>query len=231
MYLDHMLNNVGAINYHNHFSDCDLELKTNINKLKIADTLIKNQKVKNIVLNNIAFKYLMEDQNVVNNKEFLKTYHQYSTDKSKKNEVLKIGNAIQLLTEGKELPEVQLIDSNGKTISSNDVIKQKTVLFFWSEKLNSHLIAAHKKVLALKAKHPDYTFIAINLDDDQDKWKSDLKKYNFGSITELRCANFEDIRAKWAITRVHRTLIINANKTIKNGFTNMFEVNFEDELK
>jgi len=90
MYLDHMLNNVGAINYHNHFSDCDLELKTNINKLKIADTLIKNQRVKNIVLNNIAFKYLMEDQNVVNNKEFLKTYHQFSTDKSKKNEVLKL---------------------------------------------------------------------------------------------------------------------------------------------
>jgi len=231
MYLDHMLNNVGAINYHNHFSDCDLELKMNINKLNIADTLIKNQKVKNIVLNNIAFKYLMEDQNVVNNKEFLKTYHKYSTDNSKKNEILKIGNAIQLLTEGKKLPEVQLIDSKGNTISSNDIIKQKTVLFFWSEKLNSHLIAVHKKVLALKAKHPDYNFIAINLDDNQEQWKSDLKQYNFGTITELKCANFEDIRAKWAITRVHRTLIINADKTIKNGFTNMFEVNFEDQLK
>lgn len=231
MYLDHMLNNVGAINYHNHFSNCDLELKTNINKLKIADTLIKNQRVKNIVLNNIAFKYLMEDQNVVNNKEFLKTYYQFSTDNSKKNEIHKIGNAIQLLTEGKILPEVQLIDTNGKTISSNDIIKRKTVLFFWSEKLNSHLIAVHKKVLEFKASHPDYDFIAINLDEDLDQWKAGLKKYNFGTITELKCANFEDIKAKWAITRVHRTLIINPDKTIKNGFTNMFEVNFEDQLK
>ncbi len=231
MYLDHMLNNVGAINYHNHFSDCDIALKMNINKLNIADTLIKNQKVKNIVLNNIAFKYLMEDQNVVNNKEFLKVYHKYSTDNSKKNEILKIGNAIQLLTEGKMLPKVQLIDINGKTISSNDIIKKKTVLFFWSEKLNSHLIAVHKKVLIFKTKHPNYNFIAINLDDNQEEWKLDLSKYNFGAITELKCANFEDIRAKWAITRVHRTLIINADGTIKNGFTNMFELNFEDELK
>ena len=231
MYLDHMLNNVGAINYHNHLSDCDLELKMNINKLNIADTLIKNQKVKNIVLNNIAFKYLMEDQNVVNNKEFLKVYHKFSTDNSKKNEILKIGNAIQLLTEGKLLPEVQLIDSYGKTISSNDIITKKTVLFFWSEKLNSHLLAVHKKVLALKLKHTDYNFIAINLDDNKEQWKSDLKNYNFGTITELKCANFEDIRAKWAITRVHRTLIINADRTIKNGFTNMFDINFEDELK
>lgn len=231
MYLDHMLNNIGAINYHNHLSECDLELKMNINKLNIADTLIKNEKVKNIVLNNIAFRYLMEDQNVVNNKEFLKTYHKYSTDKSKKNEILKIGNAIQLLTDGKSLPEVQLIDKNGTTVSSNSVIKKNTVFFFWSEKLNSHLIAVHKKVLALKTKFPNYEFVAINLDDNTEQWKKDLKKYNFSNITELKCANFEDIRAKWAITKVHRTIVVNANKTIKNGFTNMFEVNFEDQLK
>ena len=231
MYLDHMLNNVGAINYHNHFSEIDLALKTNINKLNIADTLIKNEKVKNIVLNNIALKYLLEDQNMVNNQEFLKTYHKYSTDNSKKNEILKIGNAIQLLTVGKKLPEVKLINSNGKSISSNDIIKQKTVLFFWSEKLNSHLIAVHKKVIELKKQYPDYNFIAINLDDNIDQWKKDVRKYNFNPITELKCENFEDIRAKWAITKVHRTLIINADKTIKNGFTNMFDIHFEEELK
>lgn len=230
MYLDHMLNNVGAIKYHNHFSDVDLALKININKLNIADSLITNQKVKNIVLNNIALKYLLQDQNMVNNQEFLKTYYKYSTDKSKKNEILKIGNAIQLLTVGRKLPEVQLIDADGKIVSSNNIITKKTVFFFWSEKLNSHLIATHKKVLEFNAKHPDYNFVAINLDENQEQWKLDLKKYNFGTITELRCSNFEDIKAKWAITKVHRTLIINADKTIKNGFTNMFDVNFEKEL-
>ena len=231
MYLDHMLNNVGAVNYHNHFTDVDLALKTNINKLNIADTLIKNERVRNIVLNNIALKYLLEDQNMVNNQEFLITYHKLSTDKSKKNEILKIGNAIQLLTEGKILPEVQLVTPEGNSISSNSLITKNTILFFWSEKLTSHLIAAHKKVLDLKTKYPNYNFIAINLDDDSDKWKAALKKYNFGTITELHCANFEDIKNKWAITKVHRTLIINADKTIKNGFTNMFDVHFEDDLK
>ena len=187
--------------------------------------------MRNIVLNNIALKYLLEDQNMVNNQEFLKVYHKYSTDNSKKNEIIKIGNAIQLLTVGKKLPEVQLIETNGTTISSNDIINQNTVFFFWSEKLNSHLVAVHKKVLELKKKYPNYNFIAINLDDNELQWKSALNKYHFGSIRELKCANFEDIRAKWAITKVHRTLIINADKTIKNGFTNMFDVHFEDELK
>lgn len=231
MYLDHMLNNVGAINYHNHFSEQDLELKMNINKLNIADTLIKNNKVKNIVLNNIAFRYLMEDQNVVNNKEFLKTYNKISTDKSKKNEIIKIGNAIQLLTDGKELPEVELINTNGEKVSSNDIINKNTILFFWSEKLNSHLVAAHKKVLNLKAKYPNYNFVAINLDENYDDWKQELNKYNFGNITELKCSNFEEMRLKWAITKVHRTMVINADKSIKNGFTSMFDVNFENQLK
>ncbi|MFZ4106245.1 TlpA family protein disulfide reductase [Flavobacterium sp.] len=231
MYLDHMLNNVGAVNYHNHFTEVDLALKTNINKLNIADTLIKNEKVKNIVLNNIALKYLLEDQNMVNNQEFLKTYYKFSTDNSKKNEILKIGNAIQLLNVGKKLPEVQLITSEGKIISSNSIIDKNTVLFFWSEKLDSHLLAAHKKALDFKTKYPNYNFIAINLDDDSNKWKTVLKKYNFGTITELHCANFEDIKNKWAITKVHRALVINNNKTIKNGFTNLFDVHFEDDLE
>ncbi len=230
MYLNYMLNNAGAINYHNHFSEVDLALKTNINKLKIADTLIKNEKVKNIVLNNIAFQYLLEDQNMVNNKEFLDTYHKISTDKSKKNEILKIGDAIQLLTVGKKLPEVNLMNLSGKIISSNDVIKSNTVFFFWSEKSNSHFIASHKKVIELKTKFPNYNFVAINLNDSEKDWRANLAQHNF-SNTELRCCNFEDIKSKWAITKVHRVLIVNSDKTIKNGFSNMFDINFEKELK
>ncbi|MFT3796720.1 TlpA family protein disulfide reductase [Flavobacterium sp.] len=230
-YLTHMLNNEAAINYHNHFTEVDLALKTNINKLNIADTLIKNEKVKNIILNSIAFTYLLEDQNMVNNKKFFETYHKYSTDKSKKNEILKIGHAIQQLTVGNALPEVELVDANGNTVSSNTIATQKTVLFFWSENLVSHLMAVHKKVLDFKAKHPDYQFVAINLDKDQQKWVNTLGKYKFGGIVELRCKDFEDIKAKWAITKVHRTIILDSNGKIKNAFTNIFNLNFEDDLK
>ena len=231
MYLNHMLNNMASINYHNHFSTTDLELKTNINKMNIADTLIKNEKVKNLVLNTIAFQYLSEDQNIVNNKEFLEIYHKYSTDKSKKNEILKIGNAIQLLTVGKPLPEVKLVDIDGNIVSSNALIQRSTVFFFWSEKLNSHFIASHKKVAEFQKKYPNYNFIAINLDNGETTFKEILAKYNFKNIKEYHCKDFEDIKAKWAITKVHRTIIVNEDKTIKNGFTNMFDVNFINELK
>jgi len=230
MYLNHMLNNVSTIKYHNHFTEVDLALKTNINKLNIADTLINNDIVKNKILNNIAFQYLLEDQNVVNNQEFLKIYHKYSTDKSQKNEINKIGNAIQQLLPGKIIPQVNLVDENGKKHNSDDLITKNTVIFFWTENANSHMISAHKKIMDFKNKYPDYQFIAINLDKDED-WKKSLSQYNFKDITELRCADFEDIKAKWAITKIHRTIVINNDKTIKNAFTNIFDVSFEENLK
>jgi len=231
MYITHMLNNVATIKYHNHFSNIDLELKTNINKLNIVDTLIKNNNVKNTVLNNIAFAYLLEDQNVINNTKFLEIYHKYSTDNSKKNEILKIGNAIKLLDIGNPLPEVKLMNLDNAIISSKSIANKKSVIFFWTENLTSHQIAVHKKILELKSKHPSYQFVAINLDNNQSKWKDNLSNYEFNGITELRCVDFEDLKSKWAITKVHRTIILNNEGKIKSAFTNIFDVKFEDNLK
>jgi peroxiredoxin len=230
LYLSHLLNNVGAVKYHNHFSDIDLALTTNINKLNIADTLIKNEKVKNSILNNIAFSYLLEDQNMENNQKFLESYRKFSTDTSKKNEILKIGNAIQLLIAGNQLPEISLINKVGITVSSNSFVKKKTVLFFYTKEALTHLAAAHKKVLAFKSKYPDYQFIAINLDKEQDEWIDLLSNYKFEGIQEYRCANFEDIKSKWAITKIHRALVLDENGKIKNAFTNLFDVKFENDL-
>ena len=231
MYLSHLLNNVGTVKYHNHFSDVDLALVTNINKLNIADTLIKNEKVKNSILNNIAFTYLLEDQNMVNNQKFLESYRKFSTDNSKKNEILRIGNSIQLLIAGNQLPEVNLVDKDGLTVFSNSIIKKKAVLFFYTKEALTHLAAAHKKALAFKSKYPDYQFIAINLDKDQKEWLELLSNYKFEGIQEYRCSNFEDIKNKWAITKIHRALVLDGNGKIKNAFSNLFDVKFEYELK
>jgi hypothetical protein len=230
MYLNHMLNNVSTIKYHNHFSEVDLALKTNINKIKIADTLIKNRKVKNIVLNDIAIKYLLEDQNMTNNNLFLDTYHKYSTDKSQKNEIVKIGNAIQLLKPNFDLPKVSFLAPDGKTVSSYDLIQKNTVFFFWTSSYNTHMVAVHKKVLAFKKLHPEYNFIAININDQLSDWKEVLSNYTFDGIPQYHCANFEELRTTWAITKIHRTIIVTKDKKIKNAFTNIFDLNFEKEL-
>jgi len=229
-YLSSMLNNIACDKEFQNLSDLDKSLEINIKKLNIADTLFNNAKIKNKILDNIAFNYLLEDQNIKNNKKFLDKFYQLS-DKSNNNDIIKFGNSIQLLHSGNSLPKVDVVDLNNNIASLDSFIHKKTVLFFWTESLESHMIAAHKKIVLLQQKHLDYDFIAINVNQDQNKWRTYLSNFKFKNIIELRAVNFEDLRTKLVINKINRTLIINADKTINNAFENIFDVHFESHLK
>lgn len=229
-YLTYMLNNIADKEIPN-ATPADEALNINIRKLDVADTLFKNEKIKNTILDNIAFTYLLEDQNIVNNKKFLDRYHLLSTDKSQHNEILKIGNSIQLLKTGNPLPEVSLVDLDNNTVSVESLIKKKTVIFFWTESLESHLVAAHKKILELKKRHPDYDFVAVNVDKDFYNWKKELAKYKFEGVRELQTTDFIELKEKWVINKIHRTMLINADGKIDNAFVSIFDAKFESYLK
>ncbi len=230
-YLTYMLNNMALAKDFPNVSEADKSLEMNVRKLHIADSLFRNKSIKNTILNNIAFTYLLEDQNIINNKKFLDQYHVLSTDKSQHNEILKIGNAIQNLKEGNKLPGVELVNLNGRMLDFDALPKKKTVLFFWTQTFESHVVAAHKIIIDLMTKHPDYQFIAINVDRDQEEWKKDMGNYKFDGIQEYRAADFDDMKEKWVINKIHRTMIINADGTINNAFVSLFDARFEDNLK
>lgn len=226
-YLTHYMNNV-SYQYTNNTED---QLKTSIHKLNVIDTLFKIQPVKNRVLNSIAFSYLLEDQNIDNNKEFMKRFNELCTDKEILDEINKIANSIQQLKEGNEMPEVEIVDLSGKTISSKSILKNKSVVFFWTEDAAAHLSASHKKAIEFQKKHPDYQFIAINIDNNHDKWLATLSNYNFGTVNEFRINDFNELKEKWAFTKLQRTIVIDEKGTIKYGFENLFDVNFPKCLK
>lgn len=229
-YLTHFLGNV-SFAQPNSTNLEDEDLEQHIHKLNIADTLFKNEKIKNKILDNIAFSYLLEDQNIFNNQKFLARYNILSTDKSKQNEINKIGSSIQNLKLGNDLPSVTLIDLNGNKINSQTILNKKTVVFFWTENAESHLLAVHKKALDFHKNNPDYQFVAINIDEDQTKWKKVLENHRFGTINEFRADNFEELKDKWVITKLHRTIILDETGKIHNGFVNLFDVKFAENLK
>lgn len=229
-YVSHLLNNMAAMQHRkDEGPEATLALKANMSKMKIADSLIQNKKIKNMILNQIAYNYLMEDQNMHNNERFFETYQRYSTDKSEKAEFKKIVTAIHALKSGNKLPEISLQQMNGhKTLSST--FKKPTVIFFWSNHFNTHFVESHKRILEIKKLYPDFDYVAINIDENQEKWLESLENYNFEGIKELRACNFEDLRKKWVLTKIYRTIILNGGGIIKEGFTNIFESNFVEKL-
>ncbi len=224
-YLTNMLNNMC-------YEDSkDSPLENNIKKLNVADTLFTNKNIKNTILNKIAFIYLLEDQNIANNKKFIDKYLTLSTDSIKQTEIKKIGEATQMLTEGKSLPEVNLIDFKGNLTKINSLFSNNTVVFFWTSDAKSHLELVHKKVMELKSKYPKWNFISININDSKEKWLSQLSKYSFKNTIELHALNFDDIKSKWVIIKIHRAMLINKGGSIKNAFVSILDPTFEDHLK
>lgn len=226
-YLTHYMNNV-TYEYSNCTED---KLKTSLNKLNVVDSLFVIQPVKNRILNSIAFSYLMDDQNTEKNKVFMKLFNELCTDKECLTEINKIATSIQTLKEGNTLPELEIIDLKGNTISSKSIINNKSVIFFWTADATSHLSASHKKAIDFQKMHPDYQFIAINIDNNHEEWIKVLSDYNFGTIKEYQVKDFDSLKDKWAFTKLQRTLVIDEKGSIKYGFENLFDVNFPKCLK
>lgn len=225
-----MLNNM--VYAKNNYKINDNSLENNIYKLHLADSLLQNTAIKNTILNNIAYMYLIENQNMYNNEKFIERYLELSTDKEQQKEVSEIFEATQKLKIGNRLPNVSLMDSNSNPVDITQITNNKpTVLFFWSNDAKSHLISVHNKIKKLEEKYPTINFIGINLNDSDENWKETIKNNNLENFTELKAANFEEIRKKWVITKVHRIIILNADGSIKNGFANLYEPNFEKELQ
>lgn len=232
VYLNAMINNIALEQYTKKTTPAEDALSFNITKLNITDSLIKNEKIKNNILNNIAFIFLIEDQNIINNNDFLERYYQLSTNDSQQNEIKKIGDAVLLLNLNSPLPIVKLTNEKNEIIDLNALLNnKKTVIFFWTSKAKSHLEAAHRKAKMLQTKYPEVQFLAINIEDSPEDWKKLLNQYNFDGITELRAKDFKEIKDKWVITKIQRVMVTNPDATIKRSFTNLFNVKFEEDLK
>lgn len=225
-YLTAMLNNLAYKDCMDEDVNTDKALECNIVKLELTNKLFNTDKIKNSILNNIAFMYLLEDQNLLNNEKFLKAYFKYSTDNSKHNEILKISKAAQKLKPNTPLPDEILIDYTGEKQSLRSMINKQTVLFFWSKKSLAHFESAHIKVEELKKKFPNTQFFSINIDDDYREWQRTLNDYNLDPTVEFHATNYKNSKEKWVITKIQRTMIINADGTIKNAFVNLFDSNF-----
>lgn len=224
-YLTSMLNNITC-------EDNDtFSLENNIQKLKVADSIFTNTSIKNSILHNIAFRYLLEDQNSKHNKAFLEQYFKLSSDKKSNESIRQIGNSIQALANSKYLPTIQLIDVNNQKVEKINTNNQKTVVYFWSSDARSHMEMAHKRVTELKAKYPNLNFIAINVDNVNTHWKETLLKNKYPTTNEFHAVNFEEIKQKWVITKIHRTMLLHPDGTIQNAFVSLFDANFEKYLQ
>ena len=105
-------------------------IENNIEKLNLTQQLIKNEKTRNVVLNNVAIMYLLEDQNMYNNTKFIERYLELSTDRALEKEIRTIYTAVQKLKVGNTLPKIDLVNAKNEKVNLPSLITKPTVLYF-----------------------------------------------------------------------------------------------------
>lgn len=223
-YLAVMLNSIVEVKNLNN------DLEENIIKLNIVDSLITNPKVKNKILNNIAFMYLLEDQNIESNKKFLNRYFEISTDTTQHNEIIKIKNSIKNLNDNNRLPKVDFIDINKKKYDLVSNINKKTIIFFWTKNALNHYYSTHRKIDELSELFPEYNFISVNIDSDTDNWAKFISNKKYPNTIELQAKDFSQLKDLWIINRLNRAIILNNDGSIKEVFANLFDDDFTKKL-
>ena len=93
-------------------------------------------------------------------------------------------------------------------------------------------MTAHEKIREIRRKYPQYDYLAINIDKDEDEWLKLVELYKLDPKKEFRFKDeLEQLKQDLAITNVIRTFIVDGDGTIFNGHANMFSSNFEKELQ
>lgn len=203
----------------------------NLVKMKLIDSLVTNECIKNNLLSDTAFRFFSYANNISENDTILRTYLELSTDEVKKKHSIGYTNTLKTLAPGNLIPEVRVIDAKNNTHSLRDVIEKPTVIYFWSYTIKSHFKESHQKITELKKKYPEVAVIAININDgDPNFWKSSLIQYQFPLVNEYRFENPDLAKETLALYPINKVILTNKKGVIEKSNANMFRIDFEEDL-
>ncbi|WP_372756472.1 TlpA family protein disulfide reductase [Mariniflexile sp.] len=234
-FLRYTTNNI-ALNDHLKHSNEDEAFRRsslcyNLDKLRVADSLVKNDAIKNDLLYYFAINFLSKNKHTENNPVILKDYLSKSTDEKGKTLVKRYVASLDNLKEGATFPSVKLVDYNNKELDLNTLINTPTVISFWSSTYYNHFKESHYKLNELKTKYPEVKFIVINIDNyGLEKPKHTLKENRFKLKDEYQFKMPEESIEALAIQPMTKTIVVDKNQKIVYNNTNIFSINFEEQL-
>lgn len=201
-----------------------------LKKIKAIDSLVKYDSIKNSLIRFTALRSLYNTKNAENGEQFFEAFSKINNNATHVREIDELIQSILKLSPGNPLPNVLLINMENTAIAMPNVIKRPTVFYFWSASYPEQLKSQHNRAAELKSKYPEYDFIAINTDSHFRNWRSTVIKLGYDPTTEYQLENTSEAEKTLVLSWRSKAIIVDADKTILDGNTNMFDANFEELL-
>lgn len=233
-FLRYSANNLALKNHLHHSNEDSFNWNSicyNLDRLNLIDSLVSNALLKEELLYHFTSNFVSKSSNTENINELLNSYLSKSDDTNNKNRITRFATSLNNLKVGSAFPSTHIIDSNNAEFEINTLLKSPTVISFWSQSYFDHFKESHYKISELKLKYPEVKFIMINIDrNDLKHFKMSLKESRFDFKDEYQFKTpLESIEAL-AIQPITKTIIVDKYQKIANSNTNIFSVNFEEQL-
>lgn len=219
-------NNIALEQYYssgNHETFDRMSLDYNIEKLRLIDSSITSEKIKNYLLKHTVRDFVLNTDNRDDTTTIIENYLSRSTDSKDKEYIQALTEAEDKLRPGNTLPDVGIINYDGRTIELSSLVDSPTVIYCWSTNYKMHSRNSHYKINELKAKFPKVNFIAVNFNDnDLNYWKKTVKSLNYHSTNEYKFSNPSEALEKYVITFTHKIFVVDQNMKIINSNVGLF---------
>ena len=203
----------------------------NIKKLLIIDSQIDDPYLKNNLARATAIEEILNFKNNKFHDEFIDYYRYVNSSDKYLNEIIQLYKDIKKMQKGNVLPEVSVINYQGKErLSSNELKGSKTLIYFWSQTQMNHYRRTIKRIEELKQIFPNFRFVGICIQPYTDMVIQAQNILNVDLSDQYSFKNFEESSKSWVLTFLNKTIIIDQKSYIIDGFSNLFTNDVEQVL-
>lgn len=203
----------------------DYSSEFTVDLLNTIDKNINLISSKNAFLKSTVLDHFYKKSSCKINKETFNLFFDLSTNKEDKELVKNLLNDSNEIHKGNKIINFNITDFTNYTINIHDFIKSKnTVLHFWSSAYTSKPFLG-ARIYYLQNKYPELNFAIIEIDGDNNNRipKIDIKNQFY--------INSEDLAKNFLTSNMPRTILVNKNGIVENGFASLTSKKIYSQLK
>lgn len=229
-YYDFMKNHFGNLSYMTCAKHCGMKAITtkehlhfNKHKLALVDSLVKEEKLRNVLFRNIAMDYLLKEHMANEDcDKFISKFAELSNNEQHIQEINDLYQGIQKMQPNNALPKLDLLNVQGEKVALKEIVSDKeTVFYFWSGSQKGHLRNVSSHIEKLKKSHPDYRFVGINLRTPHAKWVQLVHENKLDTLTQFRGEDFKEMQRAFIISNLNKCVVAK-DTIVVDAFANLY---------
>ncbi len=195
--------------------------KHNMHKMKLVDSLVTNEDIRNSLLRRSVRQYLINGTDADKEQEMMDLFLSLSTNPEHKEEIRNLAMATISLVPGNKIPNLLLLTAENTVKDLHSLITKPTVIFFWTFESIRQYKDIHSRAAELRDKYPEYNFIGINTDTHFKKWRNVLKTSGYNPNKEYQFESIQDAEKKLVLTSLTKAFVLNEDGEILESNANL----------